>query len=207
MKKFNPLKDRVDLTTQLLFPTLSWSSFSAFRDYDKEEWYTRYVLGIKGPINPAMQAGIEIGERLATDPTYLPEVPRPEIYEHTIKVKFGKIMLTGHLDGWSPSSKTLLEYKTTQNKTKWTVESVKKHQQLDFYCLLLLLHDDIRPEEITMSLTAIPVTMSGDFKVERSSDPIQTIPTTRTMMDILNFGVELRKVYKEMELFVKSKQT
>ena len=204
----NPLKDRIDLTTQLLFPVLSWSSLQAFRDYDKNEWYKKFVLGIKGEINPFMQAGIEIGEKLATDPNYLPEVPRPEIYEHSWEdlVKLDGIKLTGHIDGWSPTFKQLLEYKTSVNRTKWTKESVKKHGQIDFYCLLLWLHDKIKPEEITIYLVDIPVEMSGEFIVKRSQEPVQIIPTKRTMVDILKFASEIKKTYKEMQEFIHSKE-
>ncbi len=203
--KTNPFKDR-DLNSELRFPTLSWSSYQAFTEYNKEEWYQKYVLGNRGHVNSAMQAGIEIGERLATSPKYLPEVPRPEIYEYTIKVKFGKINLRGHIDGWSPSSKTLVEYKTTQNKKRWDDKSVLKHGQIDFYCLLLFLKENIRPEELTISLVSIPVEMGGDFKVKRSKEKIQIIPTKRTMIDILNFGVKLKQTFKEMQEYVDNRR-
>lgn len=204
MKKSNPFKERIDLTTQLKFPTLSWSSMNVFESYDKEEWYQRYYLGKKGEINPAMAAGICIGERLAIDPTYLPEVPKYPIYEHSITVKFGNITLTCHIDGYDPDVPEIGEYKTTQNKKRWTKESVKDWGQLSFYSLCLFLHDDINPRDLKMSLTSIPVIMNGDFKVERSNDPIQIIPTSRTMLEILQFGVRIKKVYKEMELFIKN---
>lgn len=208
MKKFNPLKDRVDLTTQLRFPTLSWSSLSAFRDYDKEEWYQRYVLGVKGEINPAMQAGIEIGERWAMDPTFLPNVERPEVFEYDFegkKVKFNGINLVGHVDGLSLiKKKKLQELKTAQSDKKWTKETVRKWGQIDFYCLLLWLTKKIKPEDLEIELIYVPVVMNGDFKVEQCGEAV-VIPTVRTTHDVLLFGVEIQKIYKEMLGFVAQK--
>jgi len=205
VKKINPFKER-DLTTQLLFPTISWSSLSQFLYYDREQWFQSYVLGVRGGINPAMEAGIEIGERWATDETFLTEVPRrPEIFEHALKVKFGAITLTGHMDGWSPSIKELSELKTAQNKNKWNEKSVREHGQLDFYALLLWLHDKIRPEDISMRLIAVPVEMSGDFKVKQCG-PAQIIPTSRTMLGIATFGALIKKTHKEMLAFVEMKK-
>lgn len=204
MKKFNPLQDREDLITQLLFPVISWSSMNQFESYDKEKWYKNYVLGIKDPPNAAMQAGIEIGEKLATDPTFMPEVPRPEIYEHEARIVFSGITLRGHMDGWSPKIKELLEYKTTTNQNKWTKETVRQHGQLDFYCLLLFLTETIKPEDIYIRLISIPVKETGHFEIVRSNEPIKIIETKRTMQNILNFGVRIKKVYKEMKEYVAS---
>lgn len=205
MKK-SPFENR-DLGIALSWPTLSWSSMNAFESYDKEKWYNQFVLGIRSPMNPAMKAGIVIGERLATDPNYLPEVHRPEIYEYSLMAKFGSINLIGHMDGWSPKTKSLLEYKTTQNKDKWNQKSVDAHGQLDFYCMLLWLNHKIRPEDVKIRLISIPVEMDGSFEVTRSSDPIAVFPTKRTMVDLLRFGARIKKTYKEMQQYVIHKQS
>ncbi len=204
MKKFNPLKDRESLTTQLLFPTLSWSSMNQFESYDKEKWFRNYVQGIKDAPNEAMRIGIEIGTKLATDPTFMPEVPRPQIYEHEARAVFSGITLRSHMDGWSPKKKELLEYKTTVSQNKWTKESVRQHGQLDFYALLLLLAEKIKPEEISMKLISIPVKETGHFEIVRSDEPIRIIETNRTMTDIVLFGARIKRVFKEMEEYVKN---
>jgi hypothetical protein len=51
----------------------SWSNFSSFRDYDKEEWYNNYILGKKAPPNARMTFGSLVGKRIETDPTYIPQ--------------------------------------------------------------------------------------------------------------------------------------
>lgn len=202
MKKLNPFKDREDIGTQLLFPVLSWSSMNQFESYDKEKWYRNYVQGIKDAPNEAMKIGIEIGEKLATDPIFMPEVPRPQIYEYEVRTVFSGITLRGHMDGWSPTKNELLEYKTTINQIRWTKETVAQHGQLDFYCLLLFLTEKIKPEEISIRLVSIPVIEKGNFEIVRSNEPIQIIETKRTMANILNFGVRIKKVYKEMSRYV-----
>ena len=201
MKTNNPFKDR-DLSETLRWPALSWSSYNSFVNYDKEDWYKQYVLGEKLPPNPAMLAGQIIGERLATDRTYLPEVPRPTWYEVELKAKLGNINLVGHLDGLSKGR--LLEYKTSSSSVRWTKASVAKHGQITFYCLLLWLTKRISPESLKIDLVYIPVSMDLDFEVKRNNEPIQIIPTKRSMSDILRFGAELSKVYKEMQDYIKN---
>jgi len=198
----NPFENR-NLHETLKWPVLSWSSFQAFRDYDKGEWYKRYVLGERGPSNPAMDAGRVIGERLATDPGYLPSVPRPEIYEQELRAKLGEIDLVGHLDGWSPSVPAILEYKTTQNKSRWNFDSVQSHGQIDFYCLLVWLNFKIKPEDLKLSLTAIHLKEDGGFKLAPTG-VVEVIPTFRSMAQILRFAAEIKVIHSEMQKFVAS---
>ncbi len=199
----NPFQDR-DLHTTLLFPTLSWSSYNAFVDYDKAEWYNKYVLGIRGLVNASMEAGRIIGERLATDPSYLPEVPRPAEYEVELTATFGGIDIIGHLDGFSmKKNKKLFEYKTSLSGKRWTAVSVNNHEQIDMYCLLIWLNYKFRPEDLKIQLVYIPVKQLGSFEIVRDeAQPIQIINTKRTMADILRFGVKLKKAHKEMNAYI-----
>ena len=206
----NPFLDR-DLHTRLQFPTISWSSYSAFTTnypgQNKHTWYDKYVLGIRSKPNAAMKIGSIIGEKIALDPMYLPDVPRPEIYEQELFADFAGLKLTGHLDGWSPNKKELLEYKTAQSNKTWFPNKVNNHGQLDFYCLLIYLNFGIKPEELSISLTHIPVTEQENFKIDVDhTRPIRTFPTTRTFNQIMLFGSELVKTHKEMVEFVKQKQ-
>lgn len=215
----NPFQDR-DLHTILLFPALSWSSYNQFVNYDKEEWYRKYVLGNRTIPNPSMEAGRIIGERLAMDPTYLPEVPRPKEYEVELRADFPYhdynglvrvkhvMKLVGHLDGLSlkktggKSKCKLLEYKTSLSDKTWTASSVAKHEQLDFYCLLLYLNYKIKPEELDISLVYIPVKQLGSFEIVRSEEPIRIINTQRTLSRILLFAAKLKKVHVEMRAYI-----
>lgn len=204
-EKVNPFQDR-DLTVRLAWPTLSWSSLNSFANYDREEWYTRYVLGVRGEVNPAMLAGIEIGERWATDETYMPEVERPEIFEQELFAKLSGIQLTGHIDGLHlTKKKKLQELKTSQSSKRWTPKTVRTWGQIDFYCLLLWLNYKIKPEELEIELIYVPVVASDDGVVQRNNQPPVVIPTERTMRDMLLFAEYIKKTYKEMEEYVKHK--
>ncbi len=217
MKEKNPF-DR-DLNSELRFPVMSASSMGCwnFRSRDcnekqaRENWYQSYVLGIRqDPLTEPGQikAGKTIGEALTQDSNYLPEVPRPENYEFTVlPTKFGTFKITGHMDGFSPATNELLEYKTSSSKTYWNQESVDKNDQISFYYLLLLHKFKIHPKDVRARLVYIPVEMKGDFSVERNDDPVQIFETNRTMMDILLFGKKVSQTYKEMCDYVKKFST
>lgn len=202
----NKFTDR-DLTKILRFPTVSWSSMDSFMSYDKDEWYDKYVLGKETEPNPHIIAGRIIGERLSVDHAYLPEVPRPEIYEAELSAKIGAINIVGHLDGLSMKRyKKLLEYKTSLSGKKWTAASVAKWGQIDFYCLLIWENYRIKPEDLHITLTYIPVKQLGSFDIVRSDDPVMTYKTTRTLGQVLVFGAKIKKVHEEMVKFVEQKK-
>lgn len=206
-----PKEFKRDLTRSLLFPTLSWSSMSAWyyaeKQNKKHEWYDQYVLGKRSKMNSTMKAGIDIGHKLVADPKFLPEVPRPEIYEYSLKGLINEIYLIGHMDGWSMSKKELLEYKTSENENRWTQEEVDNWGQITFYTLLLWLHHKIKPEELSIKLIAIPTEQGGDFVTSLSkSKKIKVFKTKRTMIQMINFIIEIKRIHKEMSKFIVSYQ-
>ena len=198
--KENPLKDRVDLSIQLSWPTLSWSSMSSF-GYDPESWYEQYYKGIRQAPNAVMRGGIDVGERITQDETFLPELPRPEIYEQNFSAMFNGITLTGHLDGWSPSVPGIDEYKTSSNPNRWTQKAVDEWGQISFYCFLVWLNLKIKPESLRLRLMSIPMVEDGNFNVQQKG-PVKIFHTKRTMADILKFGVLIKSTYAEMEKFI-----
>lgn len=198
----NPFKGR-DLHTKLQFPVISWSSYSAFVHYDKEEWYKRYFLGIRSAPNSVMQGGIDVGEKITQDIEYLKEIPRPEIFEQEFFGKVGTIDITGHLDGWSPKARGIDEYKTTCNPKRWTQKAVDEWGQITFYCLLVWINKKIRPEDLTLRLFSIPMVETGNFKVTQKGKP-KMFYTKRTMVDLLRFMSEISKVHIEMLEYVKN---
>ena len=195
-----------DLINESLFPVITWSSVNAFVNYDKDKWYENYVLGKRGLTNPAMEAGIEIGERWASDSTFLPEVERPEIFEQNLTSVIDGITIRGHIDGLHlTKKKKLQELKTTVSKTKWNKDSVREWGQITFYCLLLYIHYKIRPEDLEIELIYVPCAENGDFEIKQSGPPV-IIPTERTMNDILKFGVYLKNIHKKMRLYIKGRE-
>lgn len=207
MKKPKEFADR-DLHTILLFPKMSWSAMNQFESYDKEKWYDQYVLGNRNKnINGAMQAGIDVGERLVADRDFLPEVPRPVIYEQELSAKFGRIGLIGHLDGFSPDIPELLEYKTSANPKRWSQKAVDEWGQLTFYTLLLWLNYKIEPDNLKIRLVSIPVMDTGSFEFTvNKTEQIKVMDTKRSMKDVLRFGIRIKRVHQEMQEFIRQKE-
>lgn len=181
---------------------LSWSCISSFR-YNKEEWYNKYILGIPPPENAAMKFGKEVGEKLSTDPNYLPEVPRAQIYEYELKFKINGTPCVGYIDSYTPHD-LLLEYKTAGKA--WTQDRADEHGQLSLYALGLYTLHKVKPEQLTIKLVSMATEQRQDFTVGFVPDmKPEVFEVKLTMKDILMFGVEINKVIKEMESYVLNK--
>ncbi len=188
--------------------SLSWSSISSF-EYDKNQWFDSYILG-KRQSSPEMTFGKMVGDKLATDPTYLPQVPRLNTFEYKFEVMFNKIPLIGYADSFCTiTNKKMKEYKT--GVKPWTKKRADEHGQIDMYLLMHYITKKIKPEDVDCELIWLPTKKeeTGDFKVTISFvEPliIQTFKTKRTMNDILIFGQRIKDRYKEMQEYVKSRQ-
>lgn len=181
----------------------SWSQHSSFRDYDKAEWYNKYILGISTPPNKRMTFGSLVGKRIENDPTYIPQLPRG-IMEYGITTKMGKIELIGFMDAYNPDTKTINEYKTS-GPDGWNQSKVDDHGQLTLYCLLLLLKEGIKPEDVTIQLHHLHTTEGGDFAIAFAKPfTLNSYTTKRTTEQVLKFGAEIIKLRKEMELYIKN---
>ena len=192
-----------DLMSESTFPTITWSSMNAFLEYDKEKWYRNYVLGIRDEPNNAMKIGIEVGERIVSDPTFIPTLERPEIFEHNLKATLEHVPIRGHLDGSYPNLPGIDEFKTSTNKDRWSQEKVDTWGQITFYCLLYYLNFKIPPEKLQLRLWSIPIAEHGDFSYTVGIPTVYT--TKRTLADILKFGVLIKQTHKEMSDFIHNK--
>mgnify|MGYP003393993590 CR=1 FL=1 len=179
---------------------LSWSSLFSFA-YNRDEWAKKYLLGIATPANKLMEFGKTVGELIATNPKFLPIVPRYEIFEKELKFKVGKIPLVGYIDSFSEDPLAMFEYKTYSKKDKWTQKVAQDHGQLLMYQAGLWLLYDTPPEKIGCELVAIQVEETGDFQMTLSKAPVQIFEVKHTKIEVLNFLVELQKTYKDMEKF------
>ncbi len=183
---------------------LSWSALSAF-EYNKEQFYSKYIEGIKTDPTPKMLYGNVVGERIASDANFLPEIsPRYKIYEKKLEGKIGEICLTGFLDNYCPDTHAFHEFKTSSSKTRWTQKSANEHGQILFYKLLIWLNYQIPPEQVKCRLWYIPVHENGSFEMELSKELIQSFEVKHTSADVLKFGNYIKQVWKEMEEFVES---
>lgn len=179
---------------------LSWSQLSAFK-YSPHKWYMKYVMGEEEPPNPAMIAGKIIGERLAEDPHYLPDVERADIFEQELKGTIENIKLIGFLDSFSLEKKTLLEYKTSQKKNTWSPKKVQDHGQLDMYAYLIYQNYGIKPEDLTIKLIAI--TLDDNF--QPIDEPPRVFEVKKTIEDIFIFANEVVDTRNKMLAYYNSK--
>lgn len=187
---------------------LSWSSISSF-EWNKEEWFEKYILDIKPETSPEMEFGKKIGKLIELNPEYLPEVPRYGCMEYPFKVIFNKIPMVGYADTFNHITWNQLgEFKT--GVKEWDKKRVQKHGQIDMYLLMNYIKNRINPEQVYVTLTWIPTkkVRKGHFGINIDFDPkksIKTFVTKRRMVDIIKFGQKINRMYKEMEEFIEQK--
>ena len=203
-----------DLLEKFNNKAVSWSYYSSFL-YNKEKWFKKYYLGEEQPSSLAMDFGKEIGERLASDPTFMPEVKRYKHFEQCLQADLGKIKLLGYMDTSDLENKKLREFKTGNNKNPWTQKRVDEHGQLTFYALMIYLSLGIKPDDLDIHLDWMP-TLEADFSSVESfltempkvvfnpEARVQSFKTKRTLKDCLLFGAEITKVHKEMRKYVEN---
>ncbi len=181
---------------------LSWSSISQFR-YDREVWYDKYINGAKQRATGPIVFGKNVGERLASEQDFLPEVPRLKEYEHELLVKIGRIECIGFLDNFDLDNRAFSEFKTGK---KWTQDKANKHGQIDMYCAMIYLKYNIKPEDLDIKLIWLPTEEQQDFRTDFVKDMKPVIfPVKKTMRDILLFMAEIQVIHKEMLDYIRSK--
>jgi hypothetical protein len=203
---------------------MSWSSMSSF-EYDPEQWWQKYVLHgkckradlekdfvgyceIMGAFwmrcpqvetSYEMEFGKIVGEKLASDPAYLPHMPRLSVFEYKLETKFDKIPLIGYIDSLEPYTE-LDEFKT--GRKIWDQKRADNHGQIDFYLLCLYLMHKVRPEDVKCHLRWMPTQQNGDFSISFINEKeIKSFETKRTMRDILEFGNRIKNNYQSMQLY------
>jgi len=185
----------------------SWSQLSSW-EYDPEQWYKRYVLREETHETEEMRFGKMIGEKVASDPKYLPFIKRLNVSEHPFKVMFGKIAMVGYGDFYCSITRRKLQELKTGVKA-WNQKRADEHGQIDMYLLMHYITTQIKPEEVDCELIWLPTKRveGGDFKVKIALvEPVKNhhkiFKTKRTMQDILIFGARINRAYKEMEGYV-----
>lgn len=140
--------------------------------------------------------GKEVGEAIASDPTFLPLVPRAATYEYELRCVFNKIPLIGFIDSYTPHS-LLYEYKT--GRKQWDEMRAHSHGQIDMYLLMLYLMHKVRPADVKCQIVWMPTVSDDDVIAFNPDLNVVTIETSRTMVDILKFGERIKKTYAAMQ--------
>lgn len=186
---------------------LSWSSISQF-EYDKQQWYRRYVLNEQQEPSREMIFGKKIGTMLEKDPTFLPFIPRHDTMEHPFKVVFNKIPMVGYADSFcNKTKKKLIETKT--GKKAWNQKRADEHGQITLYALFNYITNKVKPEETEFDLVWMPTEETGGFEiqfVEPIEKTFKIFRTKRTMSDILKFGNRINETVKEMNEYILAKK-
>ena len=191
----------------------SWSQMSSF-EFDKEQWYRKYYLGEPQKVSEEMGFGKDVGEKLATDPSFMPHIPRQKHMEYGVQVALGSVELIGYFDSFDDIPEggvyPLQEYKT--GRKPWDQKRADNHGQITFYCLLLWLAKKIKPHDVQPYIHWMPTEeveqsfsdfLGGKRKIEftKNVKPL-TFVTKRTMADVLVFAARINKTVKDMEDYI-----
>ena len=185
---------------------LSYSQLSSF-EYNKEDWYRRYIKGKKDPPNAAMMFGSLVGDSIGTDTSMVPLLIPPGVKEYELHAQMGDISIIGYADHFCPDTFELHENKTSNKLDRWDQRKTDEHPQLTMYALMLFLRDKIKPEHIDMQLNFIPVIAGGaTMDKYRMPDPVvvHSFKTKRTTRDVLEYASYVVATVKLMEEYIQA---
>ena len=130
----------------------------------------------------------------------LVDLPKFELRDAPLhaEIKIGKevIPLFGKIDSLKQDMTAFKEYKT--GVEKWTQRKVDEDKQITFYATMIYLLTKKIPHDI--ELIWIPTVQDPETQEIRATGEIVRFPTKRTMSHILNEIVDIRKVWKEIEI-------
>jgi len=184
---------------------LSFSQLSSW-EWDKEQWYNSYILGIREPATPGMIAGNKFGDMIGTKEFPIPELQDIGTKEYKLEGNIDDIYMVGYADGYDPYKLILHENKTSDNLNRWNQKKVNEHGQLTMYLLLLYLSEKVKPEEVTVFLNFIPLERGGDM-IYRLPEPAvyHQFPTKRTGVQLLQYAQYIADTVKAMDEYVKTR--
>lgn len=198
-------------------PVMSWSMYSSW-NYDKEQWYNTYVLG-KNQDSAELRFGKANADSMETAQPLAPftrlNVKKDgTMDEQEFDTWLGKLHLIGSADTCTAIKKYLPESPFPAGEFKtgvkpWDQKRVDEHGQLTFYSLCFWLQFGIAPIDVHWFFEWARTIKkeSGDFHhVISFPDPIEIkhFKTKRTMTQVLRLAADIKKVHKEMILYVKN---
>ncbi len=194
-----------DILVFLKTRPLSWSSMSSFA-YDPEDWYRKYILGIKSPDTAELKFGREFAHDIEHERCKVPGLLRllQKKKEHPFNVMFGKIPMTGFADAFCTETLRKLDELKTGAKA-WDQKRANEHGQIKMYALMNLITNKVKPEDTTFRLYWVPTIKLGNFSVTYAQ-PIRFVPfeIKITMADVIKFGALINTTVKQMEAYVRN---
>lgn len=190
-------------------PYLSWSSLDLFERSPKT-WKEIYLYGRKNPTNSGREIGRMMAQALEDDEAAgdgmldlaIASLPKFELMDREFRAK----MPTGkgtHVELWcQPDTmradmSAFKEYKTGQKR--WTQNKVRKFGQVTFYATGIYLTKGRIPDDIELVQVMTekdPDDASG--RRLRATGEVFRHPTQRTVADVLDMMVRIKKAWASM---------
>lgn len=188
---------------------MSWSAISSF-EWNKQQWYRKYVLGELPEETPEMRFGKMVDKKVQDNPTYLPELVRYPIQQHEMRTTWKRIPLLGFSDQYRPvwsegpydfyEPLAIRDLKT--GRKAWDQKRADETGQLTMYLFMLYLQDKkIRVADAELYIDWIPTHIDKGQVAFIEPVKIHTFKTKRTMLQVLQFGQRIEDTWKEMEAF------
>lgn len=184
---------------------LSWSGYSSFK-WDPEQWYSKYVMGIQPPETAEMKFGKTFAQSIEDGTCKVKELMKvlQQKKEYKFETSFGEIPLIGYGDAFCIETFRILDEVKT-GKKPWDQKRADGHGQFDMYLLMNYLINKVKPDEVRAFLRWIPTQDNGDYTISFVQPvKVYSFETKRSMAQVLKFGTELQRTWKEMESYAKS---
>ena len=176
----------------------------------EEKWIEQYIYGKRNRINRGMAFGKVMADSLENDEAsgnilldlVIERIPKFEIRDvpFTAELKTGKKIINIHCrpDSMKKDMSAFKEYKTGQ--AGWTQKKVDEHGQITFYATGMYLKTGKIPHDI--ELVHI-VTEKEDEGVPnsklRATGEIKRYKTVRTMSQVLNMIIRMKRAWDKIE--------
>lgn len=187
---------------------LSWSAISSF-EWNKGQWYRKYVLKELPEDTPELLFGKMIDERIQAEPDFLPELVRYPVLQHEMRTEFNGIPLLGFADAYRPRVRpaknrssecaAIRDYKT--GRKPWDQKRADETGQLTMYLFMLWLRDKTKPEEVEGYIDWLPTHIEDGKIAFIEPVTIHTFKTKRTMREVLAFGQRIKDTWVQMEQY------
>jgi hypothetical protein len=119
---------------------LSYSQYALWNS-SKVSYRKRYYENIPIKENAEMIFGKKIGRYLEEDHPEVDHIEKYDTPEHRIELEIDGVKLLGYIDSYDSKNKQFIEYKTSHKdkygKDQWNALKVQKHEQLDWYSMLI----------------------------------------------------------------------
>lgn len=180
---------------------LSYSQLASW-EWNKEEWYKRYILNEPFSPTPETDAGNRIGDMIGGENCPL-GLAGEGIKEYQLSGEVDGIPLTGFIDIWNDTESRLHENKTSYNKSRWSQRKADEHGQLTMYALMLS-DEGVLPSNIQMFLNFIPLRLVGVSYELFEPVKWRQYETRRTQGDVEAYKMYIVDTVRDMHEYVEN---